>query len=164
MTTQTTVPPSDPIPSPVMNRAGKTAVSLLVFLGIGALGGGVSLVAKPDGSVMQLPVRWLAGSPFSDFFVPGLILAGLFGVGSLVVAVIGLRCWRIAPFLAFAIGCGQMIWITVQLAIIKELSVLHPIYFGLGLAIAAAAVVWGWPTLQGWRRLETRRRSPDETT
>jgi hypothetical protein len=108
-------------------------------------------VAKPDGSVMQLPVRLLAGGPFPDFFVPGLILGGLFGVGSVLVAVIGLRCWRIAPFLAFAIGCGQMIWITVELAIIKELSVLHPICFGLGLGIAVAAVVWGWPTFRGWR-------------
>jgi hypothetical protein len=134
-----------------MNRAGKTAVSLLILLGIGALAGGVALVAKPDGSVMQMPERLLAGSPFPDFFVPGLILGGLFGVGSVVVTVIGLRRWRIAPFLAFAIGCGQMIWIVVELAIMKELSVLHPIYFGLGLVIAVAAVLWGWPTFRGWR-------------
>lgn len=151
MTTQTTAPTATSIPRPGMDRAGKTAVSLLILLGIGALAGGVSLVAKPDGSVMQLPVRLLAGSPFPDFFVPGLILGGLFGVGSVLVAVIGLRCWRIAPFLAFAIGCGQMIWITVELAIIKEFSVLHPICFGLGLGIAVAAVLWGWPTFRGWR-------------
>jgi hypothetical protein len=110
-------------------------------------------VAKPDGSVMQLPVRLLAGSPFPDFFVPGLILGGLFGLGSLVVAALGLRTWPIAPFLAFAIGVGQMIWIVVELAIIKEISVLHPICFGIGLAIAVAAVIWGWPTFQGWRRI-----------
>ena len=151
MTTLTAAPASTSIPRPVMNRAGKTVVSLLILLGIGALAGGVALVAKPDGSVMQMPVRLLAGSPFPDFFVPGLILGGLFGVGSVVVTVIGLRRWRIAPFLAFAIGCGQMIWIVVELAIMKELSVLHPIYFGLGLVIAVAAVLWGWPTFRGWR-------------
>ncbi len=151
MTTLTAAPSSTTIPRPVMDRAGKTVVSLLIVLGIGALAGGVSLVAKPDGSVMQLPVELLAGSPFPDFFVPGLILGGLFGVGSALVAVLGLRRWRIAPFLAFAIGCGQMIWITVELAIIKELSVLHPTFFGLGLAIAVASVVWGWPTFKGWR-------------
>jgi hypothetical protein len=162
MTTQTTVP--DPIPSPVMNRAGKTAVSLLILLGIGALGGGVSLVAKPDGSIMSMPLSLLAGSPFPDFLIPGLILGGLFGVGSIVVAVLGLRAWKVAPFLAFALGLGQMIWIVVELAIIKEISVLQPICFGLGLAIAAAAVVWGWPTFQGWRESRTRRKSPDEAT
>ncbi len=151
MTMQTAAPSSTSIPRPVMDRAGKIAVSLLILLGIGALAGGVALAAKPDGSVMKFPVSLLSGSPFPDFFVPGLILGGLFGVGSFAVAVIGLRRWRVAPFLAFAIGCGQMIWIVVELAIIKELSVLHPICFGLGLAIAIAAVLWGWPTFRGWR-------------
>ena len=61
---------------------------------------------------MHLDMAILAGSlSFSDFLVPGLILGGLFGVGSLVIAAIGLRRNPLAPFLAFAIGCGQMIWI-----------------------------------------------------
>jgi hypothetical protein len=134
-----------------MNRAGRSTVGLLVALGLMAIAGGAALVYKPDGSVMQMPLSWLAGSPFPDFLVPGLILGGLFGLGSLVVAGLGLRSWRIAPFLAFAIGCGQMIWIVVELAIIKGVSILHPICFGIGLAIAVASVRWGWPTFQGWR-------------
>lgn len=155
MTTPIAAPSSTSIPRPAMNRAGKTAVGLLILLGAGALGGGISLVARPDGSVMQFSVRLLAGSPFPDFFVPGLILGGLFGVGSVVVALLGLRRWRIAPFLAFAIGCGQMIWIAVELAIIKELSVLHPTFFGVGLAIAVASVFWGRPTFEAWRRAKS---------
>jgi hypothetical protein len=139
-----------------MNRAGRTTVGLLVLLGLMALAGGVALVARPDGSIMTMPLSMLAGSPFPDFFIPGLILGGLFGVGSQVVAGLGLRTWRIAPFLAFAIGVGQMIWIVVELAIIKGISVLHPICFGIGLAIAVAAVSWGWPTFRGWRRMRAR--------
>ena len=50
-----------------------------------------------------------------------------------------------------AIGCAQMIWIVVELAIIQGISILHPLYFLTGLGIAAAAVPWGWPTFQGWR-------------
>ena len=140
-----------PIPAPAMNRAGRSTVGLLVLLGLMACFGGAALVARPDGSVMQLPLRWLSGSPFPDFFVPGLILGGLFGLGSLAVAAFGLRCWRIAPFLALAIGCGQMIWIVVELAIIREISILHPICFGIGLAIAVASAAWGWPTFRGWQ-------------
>ena len=139
------------IPRPVMDRAGKSVVVLLILLGVGALGGGAALVYKPDGSFMQMPLTMLDGSPFPDFFVPGLILGGLFGLGSLAVAACGLRRWHVAPFLAFAIGCGQMIWIVVELAIIKGISILHPICFGIGLAIAVAAVPWGWPTFRGWR-------------
>ena len=139
------------IPRPELHAAGKTVVAFLILLGVGALAGGIALVTKPDGSVMQFDVAILAGSPFADYLVPGLILGGLFGIGSFVVAAMGLRYARLAPFLAFAIGCAQMIWIVVELAIIKELSILHPTFFAVGMVIAAAAVPWGWPTLQGWR-------------
>ncbi len=136
---------------PELGLAGKVTILLLAFLGIGALGGGAALVAAPDGSIMHMPVSILDGSPFPDFLAPGLILGGLFGLGSFAVALMGLRRWPIAPFLAFAIGCGQMIWIVVQVAIIKGVSVLHPTYFGIGLVIALVSARWGWPTFRAWR-------------
>ncbi len=139
------------IPRPELHFAGKLCVAFLVVLGLGALAGGIALVAKPDGSVMHFDVALLAGSPFADYVVPGLILGGLFGIGSFVVAGLGVSRRRIAPFLAFVIGCGQMIWIVVELAIIRELSFLHPTFFGVGLVIAATAVPWGWPTFRAWR-------------
>jgi hypothetical protein len=140
------------IPRPEMHRAGKVAVASLVLLGVGALAGGLALVAKPDGSVMGFDTGLLAGSPFSDFLVPGLILGGLFGIGSLAVAALGLRHAYLAPFGAFAIGIGQMVWIVVELAIIKEFSFLHPTMFGIGLLIAVAAYLWGRPTFFAWLR------------
>jgi hypothetical protein len=133
-----------------MHAAGWISVAFLFLLGLGAIAGGIALVMKPDGSVMGFDVALLAGSPFPDYLVPGLILGGLFGVGSLLVAGIGLARWRIAPFLAFAIGAGQMIWIVVELAIIRELSFLHPAFFGVGLVIALAAYFWGRPTFRAW--------------
>ncbi|HYL40123.1 MAG TPA: hypothetical protein VET90_02335 [Candidatus Binatus sp.] len=140
------------IPRPALNRWGKAAVVALVLLGLGALAGGVALVARPDGLIMQFDVAILDGSPFADFTIPGLILGGLFGVGSLATAILGLYRSRLAPFVAFAIGVGQMIWIVIQIAIIKELSFLHPTMFVIGLVIATASVPWGWTTFQGWRR------------
>lgn len=139
------------VTAPRNGISGGIAIAGLLLLGIGALAGGVALASKPDGSVMQFDVGLLAGSPFADYFVPGLILGGLFGVGSLAVAVIGLRHWLVAPFLAFAIGCAQMIWIVVELAIIHEFSFLHPTMFGIGAVIALASVRWGWPAIQGGR-------------
>ena len=126
------------------------SIALLVVLGLGALAGGVSLVAKPDGSIMGFDTGILAGSPFTDFLVPGLVLGGLFGVGSFAVAWLGYRRVEIAPFLAFAIGFGQMLWITIELAIIGEFSWLHPAMFTVGFLIAGTAVRWGWPALEDW--------------
>ncbi len=139
------------IPRPELRLAGKVCTAALIFLGIGALGGAAMLIASPDGSAMQWTVAMLAGSPFTDFLVPGLILGGLFGIGSFIVAGLGLRHEPIAPFLAFAIGCAQMVWIMVELAIIGAFSFLHPACFVLGLLIAATAVRWGWPTFEAWR-------------
>ena len=73
-------------------------------------------------------------------------------LGPRVVAVLGLQHSRIAPFLAFAIGVGQMVWIVVELAIIGEFSFLHPTMFLIGFGIAAASIPWGWPTFRAWRR------------
>lgn len=146
-----TQPRVAPLARPALTRAGKTTLILLTLLGCGAIGGGLALVTRPDGSVMHFDPGLLAGSPFTDFLVPGLILGGLFGIGSFVVIALGLRHAPVAPFLAFAIGCGQMIWITVELAVIRELSFLHPTFFVVGLAIALASARWGWPVLQAWR-------------
>ena len=155
MAVDTFGPAIEPIPRPRRGPAGWITIAALVLLGIGATAGGIALVLKPDGSVMHMPLSYLDQSPFADYLIPGLILGGLFGLGSLVVAALGLMRLRIAPFLAFVIGCGQMIWIAVQLTIIDEFSFLHPTMFGVGLVIAAASVVWAWPLLRAivvdWR-------------
>jgi hypothetical protein len=137
-----------------VGRAGRgVCLVTLTLLAVGALAGGAALVLAPDGSIMGFRATLLEGSPFPDFLVPGLILGGLFGVGSLVTVGMGLRDQPPAPFLAFAIGCGQVIWIVVQLAIIgtKNISFLHPTMFLVGAIAAVAAVPWGWPALQAWR-------------
>jgi hypothetical protein len=131
-----------------LTLSGWITAIFLVVLGIGATAGGIALVAAPDGSIMQMPLRFLEGSPFADYLVPGLILLGLFGIGSLVAAaLVLLRLWY-APLVAFVIGSGQMIWIVVQLAIIDEFNWLQPAMFAVGLVIAVAASVWGWPVVR----------------
>ncbi len=161
MSTARHSPVGPAIPRPDLKAAGLITIAFLVLLGLGALAGGIALVIRPDGQVIQMDRSILSGSPFPDFLVPGLILGGLFGLGSLLAAAGGLRHEPWAPFLAFAIGCGQMIWIVVELAIIRELSFLHPTMFAIGLVIAVAAVPWGWPTFAAWRRARGLSAPPD---
>lgn len=119
-----------------------------IALGPAALFGGWSLTTQPDGSGLQMPVTWLEHSPFSDFLVPGLILLLVFGIGSYVVVAAGLLRLSIAPYLAFALGIGQLIWISVQLVMVQTWHpVMHPLLITIGTLLAAGSYLW-W---RAWR-------------
>lgn len=130
----------------------KVAIVLEVLLGIAAIGGGWGLMnPASDGSALGMPVEWLRGTPFASWLIPGLLLFGVFGVGSLVAALAGLlRHWS-APYLAFAVGLGQVIWIVVEAILLRHVGFhpLQPTMLIWGGLIAALAYFW-------WRRAPQR--------
>ena len=115
-------------------------MALLLLQGISGIAGGVALVAAPDGRIMQMPVSYLDGSPFSDYLIPGLILLLVLGVFPLVVlAELWLRP-RPAWYGTFAVGCGLIIWILVEVLIIP-LSVLQAFFGVVGVLIAVVTLL-----------------------
>ncbi len=78
-----------------------------------------------------VPLEHLAGTPFSTFFIPGLILGGILGGTQLVAALALLRRRHWAPLMAAIAGFGMLIWIFIELAIVGY-SWLQSVYFGLG--------------------------------
>jgi hypothetical protein len=127
----------------------KVTIGLLVLLGLVALPSGWTLMTPAPGEApMGMPLEWLEGSPFSSYFIPGLLLFGVFGVGSLVAAGVGALRHAAGPYLAFAIGAGQMIWITVQVMLLSSagLFFLQPLLFTYGAVIALLSYLW-------WRRM-----------
>lgn len=113
---------------------------LLLVQGIGGLAGGLSLVLKPDGSIMKMPVSYLDGSPFSDFLIPGLVLLLVLGVLPLAAAA-GLwlgRRW--AWYAAVAVGAALMFWILVEITIVP-FSWLQPAFGVVGVLIFLIAVL-----------------------
>jgi hypothetical protein len=59
----------------------------MFFQSVSGLAGGFALVIKPDGSILNMPMSSLKGSPFNDFLLPGLCLLFLLGV------IPGLTAW-----------------------------------------------------------------------
>ena len=57
--------------------------ALLVFVALNAFAGGFYGMSGAEG----VPVEWLSGTPFSDYFIPSLILFVVVGGSSLVAAV-----------------------------------------------------------------------------
>ena len=95
------------------------ALTTTVLLqGISGVAGGYALLADPSGGLIGLPLAWLEGTPFSDYFVPGIILFSVLGVCPLVVAW-GLwrrRSW--AWYGSVLVGTSLAIWILVEIVMI----------------------------------------------
>jgi len=114
--------------------------ALLLFLGLSALVSGAFLVLHPlDGGPIRAPLSLLERTPFADFLWPGLILAGLFGLGSLLASFSVARGWAHAFRFAQVIGAGQVIWILFQLLWFPKFSALQPVMASIGLAIFVLA-------------------------
>lgn len=131
---------------------GIMATVLLVFQGLGAVGGGLALMLGPQGQIIPLSVSMLAGSAFSSYFVPGLILFAVLGLGPLAVAALAWRRHGWAPFLTLGVGLALLIWLSVQFMIVGYTSdpPIQAVYVGVGLVISVVGAAW-------WRQQVTRR-------
>ncbi len=129
--------------------SARLQILVQVLLAIGASIPGAMLVLMLDGSLLGLPIRHLRDSPFKDFLFPGLILFVFIGVYPSAVAY-GL--WKkprwslpdlINPFkrihwawaASLAAGVILIIWITVEVVMIRSFDYPHYIYIGWCLAL-----------------------------
>jgi hypothetical protein len=126
---------------------GRLAIVLEIFLGIGALFGGIQFILAPDGHLLGVPLSMLAGTPFHTFLVPGLLLFTFVGLGPMVAAALTARRRAIGPLAAFAVGLTLMVWITVEMVIFAGVtSLFWAFYLALGTVIAAVGVAWSRTT------------------
>ena len=96
--------------------ARRALVTLELVTGAAGLAGGVLLAAAPDGSLLRADPATLAGTPFTDWRVPGVLLAGLVGGGFLLA---GWWQWRgrwHARELSMAAGAGLVCFEAAELA------------------------------------------------
>jgi hypothetical protein len=123
-----------------LSRSARVALLLELVLSGGALGGGLVLMIAPRGEIMPLPLSALAGSPFDTYFVPGLILFGVLGLGPLVAARLAWVRHPLALVASFVVGAALLIWVAVEIAIIgySNEPPLQAIYLVLALAILLA--------------------------
>ena len=102
--------------------AGDHALVALAYVtAFTALAGGVMLGVRPDGSLLQAKLSALYGSPFSDWRVPGILLAVLVGGGFLLTAEWQRRRLLHARELSIFAGVGliafevtEWVWIGFQ--------------------------------------------------
>ncbi|WP_148860804.1 hypothetical protein [Natronococcus pandeyae] len=116
-------------------------MACLLFLGISAIGGGGQFLLNPTGDIIGMPVDVLAGSPFTDFLLPGMILFTALGLFPLVV-LYGLyteRRWAWPA--AIMVGIALIVWIVVQGLIVGFGHWLQWLYLSLGFVLILLALL-----------------------
>jgi hypothetical protein len=128
-----------------------TFIVVLAFLGITAVGGGVAML-----SGFTPPDSWLDDIPLIDTWtIPGLVLSLVFGAGSLITAygVIRRPSWAWLSGVqrltgqhwswaaGLLLGLGQVVWISLELAYLRDRSALQVVYATTGLLLVLLPVL-----------------------
>ena len=95
---------------------------LLLLVAINAFAGGYYGMA----GAKNVPVEWLEGSPFHDYFIPSLILFSIVGGTSLAAGIMVLKQKQSAGKLALISSIVILSWLLVQILIIGYVSWMQP--------------------------------------
>lgn len=143
-----------------------TTVAALVFIAVGALPAGYSLIADPSGRAVGFPEGTLASPIFRDYLVPGLFLFFVNGIGSLLAAgFLLLRPqWkslaRLNPVkqqewtwtFGVLMGIILVVWIVVQIVSVTLFSYLQPLIAGVAIWIIVSLMA---PNVRRYFALKT---------
>jgi hypothetical protein len=116
-------------------RKTKRAIGLGVlqlFIGIGAVVGGVGLINDPSGASLGMSLSWLQDTPFTDYSIPGWVLFLINGLVTCVGGILSLLGSKMAGKLAVILGAFLILWIIAQVGWLGLLSALQPLYATLG--------------------------------
>lgn len=109
------------------------------FVGITAIVSSALLILFPSGSVFNAPIELLKSSPFSNFFIPGIILFSINGVGQIAASILTFRKHQLAGYTGALFGIALMIWIFIQVNMIGGGEFLQFLYFFIGVVETSLA-------------------------
>ena len=133
-----------------MNRKANVARKLLIFwtlfIGVGAVAGGLSMILDPSGKTLGMDAMLpffqklpLSEVLFRDFLFSGFALLIVNGLTNLTAAVLLLRKKRCGILLGMIFGVTLMLWICIQFYMFP-LNFMSTAFFLFGLCQA----VTGW--------------------
>jgi len=102
------------------------------FVALGAIPAGLSMIVQPDGSGLGMTIDLLAGSPFNDFFIPGLFLFSVNGILNLAAALLSFFKFRYTGIFGAGLGMALIAWVGIQAYSIGLISFMQPMFFFIG--------------------------------
>lgn len=130
-------------------------IGLHLLLGIGAVFGGGLLTLAPDGSLLSMPLSLLESSPFQSYLVPGILLLVLIGIYPLLIVAFLIsekplpvaetfnlyRDTHWAWMHSLYVGFILIIWLTVEMYMLRAIYLVHVFYMFLALTILAVTLL-----------------------
>lgn len=111
-----------------MNSKTKALLGLLVFNGVTAVGGGISLITE---WIPQEPA-WVEHTDFPSNYFPGVILMAIVGGSSLIAAVALMKRATGRQMAGIVAGVIMVFWIVGQVVSIREFHFLQVVYLATG--------------------------------
>jgi len=122
-----------------MKKAYPVLFALHVFVGLGAVFGGLAAIINPQ-DPLGITVEALKYSPFSNFLIPGIILLVVIGLGNIISALMLHLKSIFQGYISSVFSWALVIWIVVQCIMLHAVVFLHVLYFMIGLVQAALAM------------------------
>ncbi len=124
-----------------MYKAIHIATLIVLLLNtIGALAGGLLLMYAPDGSLLAMPLHYLQHTPFSNFFIPGIILFTCNGLTGIVTTLYTFAKRGRYAGMVFAQGTVLCGWILSQVLLLHTVYFLHIVMAATGFFLVLAAI------------------------
>ena len=115
-------------------------VILFAFLSLSGLFGIVFLI-DPNGEMVDMPISHLDKLPIDTFFLPGLYLLIVYGIGSTIIVYGLLRQLFWAPIAGILLGLVLIGWVIGQIVLWGEPAMLQYLYLIVGAAIFLLSLV-----------------------
>lgn len=122
-----------------MRRLYRILFALHLFVGIGAVFGGLAAIINPF-NPLGMQIEPLKNSPFSNYLIPGIILFTVLGIGNIVSALLFRYKLRLQGYISSIFSWALVIWIVVQCIMLNTVAFPHILYFIIGLVEAALSM------------------------
>ncbi|SCG81745.1 hypothetical protein DW1_0124 [Proteiniborus sp. DW1] len=124
-----------------MKKINSISIILHLFVGIGALLGGLLAILNPHNAAGINAIEALKNSPFTSFLIPGIILFTIIGLGNIFSAFMFRFKSRYQGYISNIFGWALVIWIVVQCIMLQQVIFLHVIYLIIGFIQGTLAMI-----------------------
>lgn len=123
-----------------MKKEYRFLFALHVFVGLGAIAGGLAAIINPY-KPFGMTIESLKYSPFTNYLIPGIILFTVIGLGNIISALMLRSKSRFKAYISSVFNWALVIWIAVQCIMLKAVVFLHVLYLIFGLIGAVLSMI-----------------------